>query len=223
MDVASVIRNYLKQPRFLVIVAVLALLAGAFGWVKTTIEYTATVQTVVAPPKSNAAGESQNPIAGIGVNNAQLALVVAGLASGADVTRAVESKGSTLQPVDTTVGGESAAPTFTSQVSFVAQGDSQNAAEAGAQEAVNLTKKKLKNLQDGQGITQSGQQVQLLQLGPPESVASSQTSRLRAAVGYALGMILLGLAATVFLGTRSVRRSRDDDSTRRGQAADRRS
>lgn len=206
VDVSSVIRRYLSRPAFLIVVLVLALLAGAFGWMRTTTTYTATAKNVVAPPRADAQGQTQNPIAGIDTDSSSLALVVASLAESSKVSDAVTAQGGTLQPVDTTVGGESAAPTFTPQVNLVVQSDDQQDAERSAATAVRLTKQALTDLQDRQGVTQENQQVQLLSVSAPQVEASSQTSRLRAAVGFALGVILLGLAATVFLGTRDARR-----------------
>lgn len=196
------VRAYLRRPLLVLLVLVAALGAGAAGFLLGGTTYTASVRLIVLPPRSDATGTQQNPLAGIDGNTPQLALVVAAIAATPEVANAAEQVGAQLLPADTSVSQASGAQQLTPQVLIRTEAPSARAAEQGATRAVATTRDKLRELQASQGSSDPARQVVLAQVSPPAAESAGSSARLRPAVALALAAGLLTFAGTLVLSRR---------------------
>lgn len=211
MDIAGMVRAVFLRRVVVAVAIVAAIVGGAAGWKSVTVEYESVGAVVAIPPGAGNPNPTLNPFTNLS-NTAQLAHVLATIAQSDDARREVEAKGGSPDYVVSTVAGEGSSALLSPQVLFAVRASNEWASREAAVALIDFLRVRLKAMQREAGALE-GTFADLRVSVEPRPGVLSGADPVRAAVGYAMGGVLLAMFVfVVFAGLRSaVRGTRGDD------------
>jgi hypothetical protein len=193
MDVAQFFRRLVRRPVGLIVVILLAVGAGYYGWSSTTVQYTSTGAVLVIPPGAGNPNATVNPFVNLDNNMAQLAVVLQTSAGSDDAHRAVQAaSGSSNYTMTTVAGNESTFAQMTPQIVMQVTASTPDNAKAGANALIKYMGTHLQAIQSHAGV-QNGQFADLQTPTAPGLGVPAGGSRMRSAIGYAGGVLIAGI------------------------------
>lgn len=195
MDIAGMVRAVFLRRVVVGVAIVAAVVCGAAGWKSVTIEYESVGAVVAIPPGAGNPNPTLNPFTNLS-NTAQLAHVLATVATSEDARRVVEAKGGSPDYVVSTVAGEGSSAQLSPQVLFAVRAPNQWLSREAAVALVDFLRIRLRDMQRESGAVE-GTLADLRVSVEPRPGVLSGADPIRAAVGYAMG----GVCLTMFLFT----------------------
>lgn len=176
----------------------IAVIAGLSAYMSTKGSYSTSASVAVIPPAKDTEGRNTNPIADIDYKTTQLALIAVELAGDPVVADAADQQGADLTDASTTVGDRSGASNLTPRVQLTATAETAAKSTAGVESAIRALQIAFAQFQTRAGVAGPRQQAKLVLLFRGDPVLAT-TSRLRAAAGTFLGVLLLGIVILTLL------------------------
>jgi hypothetical protein len=202
MDIAGMVRAVFLRRVVVAAAIIAALVGGAAGWKSVTVEYESVGAVVAIPPGAGNPNPTLNPFTNLS-NTAQLAHVLATVALSEDARRVVVTKGGSPDYVVSTVAGEGSSALLSPQVLFAVRAPDQWVAREAAVALIDFLRTRLQTMQKEAGAL-DGTLADLRVTVEPRAGTLSGADPMRAAVGYAMGGVLLTMVVVVLIaGLRS--------------------
>lgn len=202
MDIAGMVRTVFLRRVVVAAAVIAALIGGVAGWKSITVEYESVGAVVAIPPGAGNPDPGLNPFSHL-ANTAQLAHVLATVAVSEDARREVEAKGGSPDYVVSTVAGEGSSAQLSPQVLFAIRAPDQWVSREAAVALIDFLRSRLQTMQREAGAV-DGTLADLRVSVEPRPGVLSGADPARAAVGYAMGAVLLTMFVFVlFAGLKS--------------------
>ncbi|KXO98286.1 hypothetical protein [Tsukamurella pseudospumae] len=210
MDIAGMVRAVFLRRVVVAVAVIAAVVCGAAGWKSVTVEYESVGAVVAIPPGAGNPNPTLNPFTNLS-NTAQLAHVLSTVALSEDARKVVEAKGGSPDYVVSTVAGEGSSALLSPQVLFAVRAPDQWTSREAAVALIDFLRTRLKTMQEEAGAL-PGTLADLRVSVEPRPGVLSGADPVRAAVGYAMGGVLLTMFVFVMIaGLRSAVRGTQGD------------
>lgn len=197
MNVAEFLRGLVRRPIVCAIVAVLAVLAAAAGWLSAKTEYQTTAAAVVIPPGSGSPDAGLNPLINLNNDMAQLAVVISSAMQSQPARQAVEDAGAASDyTISTTAGDVSSFAQLSAQIVMTTHGPDAESSKNGAQALIDFARDRLVAVQRDAAVPPRNNAL-LVVSTEPEPGSAVSTSPLRTAVSYAAVAVVLAVVVLI--------------------------